>query len=375
MPSTISRARSGTTSAASSRTTPPSTRTRPARIASIACERDKMPSLTKHVALSRTRREPAHRAVFGAARASFVSSSSYDGVSTCAHRGRDDSPRLAGCFQWSTIIHVKADGSGTIEQRTLLTDAAMEQLRAFAILGGNSADTVDPTSEAQARAMAAAIGPGVTYVSSMPVPADKAQGRDTLYAFTDVTQLRISEQPALPGGVKLPAQIGGDTPPISFALDRKPDGTLVLRIIVPRPAIFPTGPNGEPQPPTLDQITLVKQLLAGARLTVAIEPEGRLVQTSSPFVDGNRVTLIDVDIDQAAADPDLAKKLQTGTTQPEIKAALNSIPGLKITLDPEITIERFSATKNRVGTPPHCAERGRRQPRPIRSRSSSPLLR
>jgi len=246
---------------------------------------------------------------------------------------------VAGCFQSSTVIHVKADGSGTIEQRTLLTETAMDQLRTLAILGGGNPDAADPTSEAQAKALAASIGPGVSYVSSMPITSDKSQGRETLYAFSDITQLRVSEQPALPGNVKRPVAAGGDTPPISFALDRKADGNVVLRIIVPRPAIFPTGPNGEPRPPTLEQITMVKQLLAGARLTVTIEPEGRLVQTSSPFVDGNRVTLIDVDIDRAAGDPDLAKKLQTAATPEQAKAAINSIPGLRITLDPEITIE------------------------------------
>src|SRR5438128_1476746 len=88
---------------------------------------------------------------------------------------------LAGCFQASTVIHVKADGSGTIEQRTVLTDTAMDQLRTLAILGGGNADSVDPTSEAQARALAAAIGPGVIYVSSAPIALDKSKGRDTLY--------------------------------------------------------------------------------------------------------------------------------------------------------------------------------------------------
>jgi hypothetical protein len=246
---------------------------------------------------------------------------------------------LAGCFQSSTVIRVKADGSGTIEQRTILTEAAVDQLRTFAILGGGNPDAVDPTSEANVRTMAAALGPGVTYVSSMPVEDGKAHGREAIFAFTDIAQLRISEQPNLPGNVKLPAAAGGDTQPISFALTRTPAGNAVLRLLVPRPAIFPTGPNGEPQPPTLEQITMVKQLLAGARLTVVVEPDGRLVRTSSPFVEGNRVTLLDVDIDRAAADPDLAKKLQSARTQEEAKAALNSLPGLRITLDPEITIE------------------------------------
>lgn len=246
---------------------------------------------------------------------------------------------LAGCFDSSTVIHVKADGSGTIEQRTLLTETAVDQLRTFAILGGGNPDAVDPTSEGNARAMASAIGDGVTYVSSMRIDMGTAHGRATTYAFSDISQLRISEQPSLPGNLKLPAAAGGDTPPISFAVSRTPSGNVVIRILVPRPAIFPTGPNGEPQPPSAEQIAMVKQLLAGAKLSVAMEPDGRLVQTSSPFVDGNRVTLLDVDVDRAAADPDLAKKLQSAASPDQAKAALNSIPGLKITLDPEITIE------------------------------------
>jgi hypothetical protein len=71
---------------------------------------------------------------------------------------------------------------------------------------------------------------------------------------------------------------------------------------------------------------------------VAVEPEGRLVSTTSPFVDGNRVTLIDLDIDKAGSDPDLVKKLQSPRTLEDAKATINSVPGLKITLDPEITI-------------------------------------
>ena len=84
---------------------------------------------------------------------------------------------------------------------------------------------------------------------------------------------------------------------------------------------------------------MVKAFLAGARLTVVVEPEGRLVQTTSPFVQGNQVTLLDVDVDRAAADTSLAQKLQAAKTPEDVKAALNSTPGVKITLDPEISIE------------------------------------
>lgn len=248
---------------------------------------------------------------------------------------------LAGCFEASTVIKLKADGSGTIEQRLLLTDAATDQLKAFAILGGGNAASADPTSEAQARSLADSLGPGVTYVSSAPVKTAKAQGRDSVYAFTDITKLRVSEQPSVPGGLSLGARSSQNGGQITFALTKQPDGNALLRILIPRPDGLPIampGPNGDVLPPSTQQIEMVKALLAGARLTVALEPEGTLVQTTSPFVDGNRVTLIDVDIDKIAADPNLAAKLQAPKTAAEANDSLKNIPGLKFTLDPEITI-------------------------------------
>jgi hypothetical protein len=246
---------------------------------------------------------------------------------------------LAGCFQASTVINVKADGTGTIEQRLLLTDAAMDQLRAMAILGGGAANA-DPTSEAQARSLAESLGPGVTYVSSAPVKTDKAQGRDAVYAFTDITQLHVSEQPRLPAG---PISPGGsaNVGELTFNLTREPDGNARLRVQIPTLNVLPldtTGPNGAVTPPTVQQIDLVKTLLAGARLTVAIEPEGRLVHTSSAFADGNRVVLVDLDLDKVASDPDLVTKLQSPKTVEEAKASVNSLAGVKVTLDPEISI-------------------------------------
>ena len=254
---------------------------------------------------------------------------------------------LAGCFQSSTIINVNADGSGTIDERMLLTGAALAQLRAFAAFGGGSGQDVNPISEDQARAAATSMGSGVTYVSSTPISNGDAQGRAIVYAFTDINQVRISQQPPAPGGVTIRAQgvNTADSLAVTFALARQPGGNMLLRIIVPTPPPSDTaspagaGPRSSPQ-----QIAMIKQLLAGAHFSIAVEPSGHLVRTSSPFVEGQRVTLLDLDFDEVTKDEAVVSRLQGVRSVDDAKAALKDVPGVKINFDPEITVE-FTAEK------------------------------
>src|SRR5207237_1252516 len=150
------------------------------------------------------------------------------------------------CFESTTILRVRSDGSGTLQQRTIVKQAALAQLRTFAALGGGRA-TLDPLSEDQARQLATSLGAGVTYVSSA--------------------------------------------------------------------------------------------MLAGAHLLLAMEPQGRLVRTSSPYVDGQRVTLLEVDLDRVLGDEAFLDRLRAAKTLDEVRAVTKDAPGLKINLDPEITVE------------------------------------
>lgn len=243
----------------------------------------------------------------------------------------------SGCFQFSTVLTLKTDGSGTIDQRILFTQAAVAQLRQLAALGGGAQD-FEPVSEQQARDAVTTMGAGVTYVSSTPVNTSEGVGREIKYAFTDISRLRLDQAPPPPGG--LPGAPQSDSSDrVSFALTRQADGRALLKITVPQlPAL---GGDNAPRSgsPSADQIAMLKPMLAGARLSIAIEPAGRLVRASSPYVTGQRVTLVDVDIDSLLGDDTLLPRLQAARTPEETKAILKGVPGLKVNVDPEITIE------------------------------------
>ncbi len=63
------------------------------------------------------------------------------------------------------------------------------------------------------------------------------------------------------------------------------------------------------------------------------------MRTSSPFVDGSRVTLLDVNLDQLLKDETFLPRIQAAKTADEMKAILQEAPGLKINFDRAITIE------------------------------------
>ncbi|HTK29932.1 MAG TPA: hypothetical protein VL309_10290 [Vicinamibacterales bacterium] len=246
----------------------------------------------------------------------------------------------AGCFQMSTAVTVAGDGSGTIVQRLVFTPQAMAQLRQLAAASGRGAKPFDPVSEDQARADAAKIGPGVTYVSSRPIDDPSGQGRESTYRFADISQLHLQQRPSAPSGMAVRSdEMNQAKPSMTFAVSTLPNGHALLTITVPHQDFTPSGMGlSRGGDADAQQMAMARQLFAGARLAITIQPDGRLVHTSSPYVTGDTVTLLDVDFDQLLAG-DTAERLRAATTAEEAKATLKAAPGLKVNLDPTLTIE------------------------------------
>ncbi len=246
----------------------------------------------------------------------------------------------SACFQLSTVIRVKPDGSGTIDQRLVFTQAAVAQLRQFAALGGGRGGTsgaFDPLSEQQARDAAATLGPGVTYVPSVPIDSPEGVGRDIRYAFTDVNTLKLDQAPPPPRGMPSPPAGSAAEQRVTFAMTKQANGNSLLTITVPQlPAL---SGKAQTSGPTAEQLAMFKPMLAGARLSIAVEPAGRLVATSSPYVAGQRVIVLELNLDDLLRDETLLQRLQAARTPEEAKAILKEVPGLKANLEPEITIE------------------------------------
>jgi len=241
-----------------------------------------------------------------------------------------------GCFHMTTVMKVDGTGAGTIEHSMVFTTAGLAQLKQLLMFSGGRGQNFDPLSEQQARDMAAVIGEGVTYVSSRPIVTPTGQGREATYAFSDVNQLKISTTPPTPGGVAIKTPtLNTETSKVTFSLTHEANGNAVLHIHVPEPNWLGTIASANAS----GQLTLLKTMLAGAKVQLAAEPSGTFVSSSSPFVDGQRVTLLEVDLDEMLKDETLLPRLAAAKTEDEIAAIAKSAAGLKVSFDREITIE------------------------------------
>ena len=250
-----------------------------------------------------------------------------------------------GCFQSTALIKVNADGSGTIEHQTLMTAAALAQLRQLAgLFGGSSGRPVDPFSEAQARDLADKMGDGVTLLSSTPLKTAAGEGRANVYGFRDITRVRFTQM-ATPGDTSVRASglNFGDMGTVAFDLRRLDGGTSLLTLHMPgnlldtlvSQAADPVGRRRA----SADQLMAMRQAVAGLKLSIRIEPGGHLVRTSSPYVDGQIVTLFDLDLDELFKDDTTFTRLMEAKTAGETADVLKNAHGLTINPDRDITIE------------------------------------
>jgi hypothetical protein len=232
-------------------------------------------------------------------------------------------PLLAGCFQSSTLVKIAPDGSGTIERTTTV------KADLYAKISSPGAD--DPFTVDEARAAADTMGGGVTFVSATRIDTPAHKGIKAVYAFTDVRTLSLSAMNP-PGGIDF-----GSAPesPMSFTFTRLPNGHSLLTIENDVDDLDDAITPGVDDKQASD---LIKAMLAGLKLDFAIQVE-HLVKTNVPYVNGGTVTLLSMDFDRVLANPAAFEKADKAGSMAGTMAALREVKGIKITLDPKLTIE------------------------------------
>jgi hypothetical protein len=252
---------------------------------------------------------------------------------------------LTACLNSTTIVKVKPDGSGTVEQTTLVNMAALKSMMPGAEKqAGNTA-----INKADLERTAERMGKGVRLVSAEKATgAHGFEGTKAIFAFDDINEIQVSQDPNLSGGTggSRSSEPTSDDP-VRFTLTRS-GGTSTLTInFVDRPGsggATPPAAGGGDMPDFSNpmMMNMIKTMFNGFTIHIGLEVLGDIIKTNAEYVDGPRITLLDMDVAALLADEAKFKAL-TGKLGPdasltEVKPFLKDIKGIKID-GPSISVQ------------------------------------
>ncbi len=266
---------------------------------------------------------------------------------------------LTGCITFLTEINVKGDGSGTMVQTiTMNPEQIKESMEAMAKqMGATTTEPKDDTKEKPAapptegplkdddlKVKAQDLGLGVMFVSAEKIDTKTAAGVRVTYAFKDINQLAVNPQPAAAMGTESAGASSQDA--LKFRFNRTANGNALLRIVLPpsKPEPAKEQTTTQPSAPAGEESVIIKQMFKGLRLGITINVEGKVVKTNSPYVEGSKITLMDIDFDPLLADEKIFRTLNEKMEAAKgddrkMLESLKGIKGIKIPTDPEISIE------------------------------------
>lgn len=252
---------------------------------------------------------------------------------------------LTACLNSTTVVKVKPDGSGTVEQTTLVNTAALKGM-----MPGAEKQTGGPViNREDLERTAARMGKGVRLLSAEKATGDPGfEGTRAIFEFDDINQIQISQDPAMSGGTGgRPSSEPTADDPVKFTFTRgATSSTLTINYIDRAPAgSVQPNPAGKGDMPDLTNpmvMGMLKTMFQGFKINIGLEVVGNIIKTNAEYVSGPRITLLEMDVAEILSDEAKLKALQ-GKIGPDasltqVKPYLKDIRGIKID-GPSVSVE------------------------------------
>ncbi len=264
---------------------------------------------------------------------------------------------LAGCIQFETAIIVKPDGSGFIEETSLIRKDVLQQMQSIAgemTQPDKGKDTqakprsLDFFDEAKLKEKAKEFGEGVTYVSADKITSGDYEGFRAVYSFTDINKIRIKQgaKDKIPSSA---AQNDADSEKnqkaITFSFSRGDPAELLIKIPVDKDAMAQApAQNREPVSAGVqgeEGKALLMSLFKGMRMALYVHIDGTILESNASYQDRSKVTLLEADLGTMIENVETLQRL--GQSRPEtldeMRAFMKDFPGMKVELNNEVKIK------------------------------------
>ncbi|OPY70386.1 MAG: hypothetical protein A4E62_01584 [Syntrophorhabdus sp. PtaU1.Bin002] len=260
-----------------------------------------------------------------------------------------------GCIQDDTLVRVKPDGSGVIEETVLFSNVLFSSLETVSKgLAENQEDAKKGEETKKdalqqmmedAKTRAAQYGPTAKFVSVAPAKVAGLTGYKAVYSFKDINTLQVNQNPGEKTGK--PQDNGEKSEkskePISFNLKKGPVSTLTITMPKNKKENSAVKDEGKTDKGKDDpqQAEIAKTFFKDMRVRIAVQIEGAIETTNATYRDGSKITLVDLDFNKILEKPAVFEKVSGAQPQTieEVKALVQGIEGLKMELNDPVVVK------------------------------------
>ena len=249
---------------------------------------------------------------------------------------------LCSCLQVESTISLKKDGSGTVTEKLILGQqmAAMMQMAGAQAGGAGEDPMAQMMDKSKAEARAKKMGEGVELVSLEKINKNGQIGVKTTFKFSDINKLKYTNSSAM-GGMEGMDTKGddADAPVFKYAGGK-------LMITQKRPdvkqedldAAKKAAEEVEDKELGEQELAMMRGMMKDMRMTMKIQFESGIKKTNASYVEGNTVTMADIEFAKVLSDPKKLKALQSGDFE-QTKSALKGMDGIKFETQDVVEIE------------------------------------
>lgn len=245
---------------------------------------------------------------------------------------------MTSCFEQDNNTKLSKDGSGTIVESTIVGAQFAQMMKGQMEQGGQN----DMTDEGKYRDKVKRMGEGVEFVGLETKDADDGGLVITAtYKFADISKL------------KGPMSDDESAAPVTF--DYEKGDTNKLTINLPQaPKAAEGAKDGEGEEAAEEELTdemkaaqkqqmqMMAGMAQGMKISMTLEVDGEIVKTDADHVEGNKVTLMAMDIGAILANEEALDMLDSPDDMNDVstlRELASKIEGLKIEGDEKIVVE------------------------------------
>lgn len=255
------------------------------------------------------------------------------------------STSLFGCLQVNTKVNVKKDGSGTIEETVLIKNEIINMLKEFAMaFDSTKKDDFSLFNEDEMKNKASGYGEGVKYKSSEKIKKSGFDGYKVIYSFKDINKVKLNLNPddKLPMGESSDDEVEGNAEYVNFKFIK--GSPSVLTIIFPEEKMEKEMESEAVEmsdSAMSDQVDKMIEMFDGMKISFNLFVDGDMQETDASYVDGNKVTIMDIDFAELIKNKDVLMTLEKSNnmTRAGFKEMTASIPGIKLEAKEKIIIK------------------------------------